>query len=211
MELLLVNPRRRKRRKASSRRRRRRAVRRVARRRRRAIAIAPRRRRRRSARRAIRIGRRRRNPSVRGFINQLQPTVKAGIVGAVGALGLDVLLGFLLPKLPAGLQAGYGKTAAKVLGAIGVGMVGNALMRGRGRDLATGAMTVVLHDELKTLISANFPALALGEYYPSYAPAVGTSSGIPGLLSTGYEGMGGETYGQDDALAAGGAYGEYVG
>lgn len=180
--ILLVNPRRRKRRKMSAlqrkyfgKKRRRRARASAPRRRRRrnpVAALNPRRRRRRSYSVARR-SRRRRNPTVRGFVNQLQPMVKNGIVGAAGALGLDVLLGFLQPKLPAQLQSGYGLTAAKVLGAIGVGMIANiAGLRGRGNALALGAMTVVLHDELKKLAQAQFPGLALGEYV-SFAPEVG--------------------------------------
>ena len=170
-ELLLVNPRRRKRRKASSHRRKHRKTR--ARRRRKAVAIAkvnPRRRRRRSHR--VRHHRRKRNPSVRGVINQIQPAVKAGLIGAAGGLGLSVGLGYLLDKLPVQLQSGYGLTAVKVLGALGVGILGGMVLKGKGNALAQGAMTVVVYDELKKVIMAQFPAVPLGEYM-SMAPVVG--------------------------------------
>jgi hypothetical protein len=183
-EILLVNPRRRKRRKSTSKRRRRRATRVVRRRRRRArAAVAPRRRRRRAAMRVSR-RRRRRNPSLRSFTGSIVPTVKAGVIGALGALGLDVATGFLAPRLPAQLQTGYGLLAVKVLGAIGVGIAGGMALRGRGGDLAKGAMTVVLHDELKRVVATQFPAIPLGEYF-SVAPTVGYPGSMIGLQSNG--------------------------
>lgn len=173
-EILLVNPRRRKRRKLSAKQRKyfgKRRKRSVSRRRRRShTAAAPRRRR--NPSRAVRRIRRRRNPSLRGIGGQIVPAVKAGLIGAAGGLGLSVGVGFLAPKLPAQLQSGYGLTAVKVLGAIGVGILGNMVLRGKGSALATGAMTVALYDELKKLVVAQFPAIPLGEYM-SMAPVVG--------------------------------------
>ncbi|MGE0294713.1 MAG: hypothetical protein AB7P97_20370 [Hyphomonadaceae bacterium] len=206
MELLLVNPRRRKRRKLSAKqrkyfgkRRRRRATRAAAprRRRRRAVAAAPRRRRRRAVMRVSR-RRRRSNPSLRSFTGSIVPTVKAGVIGALGALGLDVAIGYLAPKLPAQLQTGYGLTATKVLGAIAVGIAGGYALRGRGGDLAKGAMTVVLHDELKRVVAAQFPTIPLGEYF-SVAPTVG----YPGIAYNPATGMG--EYFTGDA-----GFGEYM-
>ena len=189
--ILLVNPRRRKRRKLSAKqrkyfgKRKRRSVKRVARRRRRSSVARVHRRRRRSS--VARVHRRRRsNPSMRGVLGQLKPTIKAGLIGAAGGLGLDLLLGYIKAKLPAQLQSGYGLTATKILGAVGIGMLGNLVLRGRGGDLARGAMTVVLHDELKALAHSTFPGLQLGEYV-EYAPSVGYSNN--GLL-TGAGGVG---------------------
>lgn len=192
-EILLVNPRRRRRklsakqRKYFGKRRKRRARAAAPRRRRRRsnpIAGNPRRRRRRRNPSFRRRSRRRRNPSLRGIVNQIQPAVKAGLVGAAGGLGLSVALGYLQEKLPAQLQSGYGLTAVKVLGAILVGVLGNQILRGKGNQLATGAMTVVAYDEVKKLMAAQFPGVPLGEYI-SFAPVVGYESPL------GTEGMSG--------------------
>lgn len=183
MELLLVNPKRRRKMSAKQRKyfgkKRRRHARASApkrrRRRRSAVRSNPHRRRRRSI---VVHRRRRRNPSLRlsSLTGSIVPTIKAGVVGALGALGLDVLTGYAAPKLPAQLQSGYGLTATKILGAILVGMVGGYALKGRGGDLAKGAMTVVLHDELKALVATQFPTIPLGEYF-SIAP----TAGYPGL------------------------------
>lgn len=195
-EILLVNPRRRKRRKSATRSRRRRHSAPRAHRRRRRRTVARRRhnvymnpRHRRSRRRLTRGYRRRRNPSLRGSIsgvkNALVPTLKAGLIGATGALGLDLLWGYGSRYLPATIAgSAWAQYAAKLLGAILVGMLGNKLMPGRGRDLAVGASTVVLHDALKAQIRSSFPSVPLGEYL-TYAPAVGTMRRAGRLLDTG--------------------------
>lgn len=138
--------------------------------------------------------RRRRNPSLRGITGRIVPTVKAGVIGALGALGLDVLTGFAAPKLPAQLQSGYGLLAMKVLGAIGIGIAGSYALKGRGADLSNGAMTVVLHDELKRLFAAQFPSISLGEYF-SVAPTVG----YPGIAYNPATGVGVGEYFTGDA------------
>lgn len=204
-EVLLVNPRRRRRRKTrarrrrstSSRRRRRSVARAVPRRRRRrsrarVVHMNPRRRRsRRSITRSFR--RRRRNPSFRGGLssvkNSVVPTLKAGFTGALGALGLDLLWGYGKTYLPASIAgSAIAQYAAKLAGAILVGMAANKLpipfVRGKGRDLAVGAATVVLHDALKAQLQASFPTLQLGEYL-TYAPAVGSMRRAGALLDTG--------------------------
>lgn len=167
--------RRRSRASAAPRRRRRRSV---------AVAINPRRRRRRATY-SIRRRRRRSNPSFRGITGQVMPTLRAGLVGASGALGLDLLWGYGSRFLPAQIAgSAIAQYAAKLAGAILVGMIGNQVLRGRGRDLAVGATTVVLHDALKAQLKASFPALQLGEYL-SYAPSVGVMRRAGPMLSTG--------------------------
>lgn len=208
-EILLVNPRKRRRkgkrrmsalqRKYLGKRRRRSSSRASAaprrRRRRRSTTVARRRRnvylnpRRRRSRRALTrsVRRRRRNPSLRGITGSVMPTLKSGFVGATGAIGLDLAWGYTSRFMPAALAgsplAQYG---AKLIGAILVGMIGNKLpfLRGRGRDLANGAATVVLHDAMKAQLQSSFPALQLGEYL-TYAPAVGHMRRAGPLLSTG--------------------------
>jgi hypothetical protein len=212
-EILLVNPRRRRKSKAkrkSSRksyRRARRAAPRV--RRRKAVAAAPRRRRR-VVRAVKRYRRRKENPSFRGITGSVMGGVKAGFIGALGALGLDVLYGFAKPKLPAALTSGPADYLTKALAAVLVGMVGNKVMRGRGAALTTGAMTVVIHDALKAQIAANFPGVPLGEYIAS-SPIVGyganpaTPLGVPTIPQpTGYQttGMGAYLSGMEGYTAS---------
>ena len=187
-EILLVNPRRRrKRRKSATRsRRRRRAAPRASRRRRR-TAVARRSNPRRRLTRAFRRrgSRRRRNPSLRGVTGAFVPTLKAGFAGAIGALGLDLLWGQTAKFLPAQVAgSALAQYAAKLVGAILVGIIGNKLKPGSGRDLSVGAATVVLHDALKAQVRASFPSVPLGEYL-TFAPTVGSMGRAGPLLSTG--------------------------
>lgn len=204
-EVLLVNPRRRRRRKTRARRRRST----TSRRRRRSVARAvPRRRRRRSRARVVHSNprrrrsrrsitrsfrRRRRNPSFRGGLssvkNSVMPTLKAGFTGALGALGLDLLWGYGKSYLPASIAgSAIAQYAAKLAGAILVGVAANKLplpfIAGKGREMAVGAATVVLHDALKAQLQASFPTLQLGEYL-TYAPTVGSMRRAGALLDTG--------------------------
>lgn len=126
------------------------------------------------------------NPSMRGFTGAIMPTVKAGAWGAAGALGLDALWGLLYPRLGTFrtyLANPYVGFAAKAVGAVGVGALGGKLLRGRSRELAVGAMTVVTHDFLKTLLQGLAPtifgaggSLPLGAYLSGSAPIVGTAT-----------------------------------
>lgn len=203
-EILLVNPRKRRRRKMS-------ALQRKyfggGRRKRRAKATSHRRRRRRShavtvhknprRRRALgyvvgkrRIRRRRLNPSFRSVGSSVMPLLKDGFVGATGAIGLDFLWSYGKQYLPASIAgSAIAQYGVKLLGAIAVGIVGNKVLRGRGRALSVGAATVVLHDAMKAQIQASFPSVQLGEYL-TYAPAVGTMRRAGRVLSTGMNGMG---------------------
>lgn len=161
---------------------------------------------------------RRRNPSLRSLTGQVVPTIKAGAWGAAGAIGLDALWGLLVANLPS--LAGYLTNpfvtfAAKAAGAVGVGMIGGKIARGRGRDLAVGAMTVVTHDLLKTQLQSMAPTIfgpggsvplgaylsdinasnAFGAYLSGAAPIVGTAtipqSYLPFAGSTGNSGSDG--------------------
>ena len=194
-EILLVNPRKRRRkgkrkmsalqrkyfgkrrtkraRAASPRRRRRRAS---------AVAAAPRRRRR-SYSVARRISRRRRNPSVRGVLSQVMPTAKSGLIGAAGGLVNDVAFGYVKTYLPAQLQTGLGRSAAKGLLAVLVGIAVNMVLRGKGRDMAVGAMTVVMHEAAKAQLSTMMPSLPLGEYDLGYVDAASVVQGMGTYLS----------------------------
>jgi hypothetical protein len=187
--MLVSNPKRRRRRKHARRRsnphHRRRAHRRSHRRHRA-------RRRNPSFRRIRRYSRRRRsNPlSLGGFKGAVLPTVKEGFVGAAGALMLDAAWGYINPKLPATISGSpYLQFAVKCLAAVGVGMLGGKLLRGKARDLAVGGVTVAAHDMLKSVLQTSLPTvfgsggtLALsgyghmGAYLSGSAPVVGTAT-----------------------------------
>jgi hypothetical protein len=158
-EILLVNPRKRRKSKGKKSRRGRVRLKRASSRRR--------------AVRRVKARRYKRNPSGGGFSlksigSQVVPVVKAGALGAVGALANDALVGqaLKLSFLPDALRSGYGKHALKVGSAIVVGVAGNMVARGKGRDLAVGAATVAMHGLLKEVVSSNFPSVAayLGDY-----------------------------------------------
>lgn len=135
------------------------------------LAINPRRHRKRSMRINPRHRRlhRRRNPrrfgggfSIRRFMNDA--LVPAGI-GAVGALGVNVVLGYAMPSLPTMLQSGYGQAVAKIVGAIAVGYVaGMAAGKRFGEQAMVGAVTVTLYDLLKSAAQSAMPTLPLSGY-----------------------------------------------
>jgi hypothetical protein len=138
------------------------------------------------------------------------PVAKAGFIGATGAIGLDFAWGYGKQYLPAAIAGSpMAQYAAKLLGAILIGVIGNKLpfFRGRGRDLAVGASTVVLHDAMKAQIQASFPGAMLGEYL-TYAPTVGHMNRAGRLLSTG---MGEYLSGIPDQLDDGSYTGEWNG
>lgn len=164
------------------------------------------------------------NPSIRGMTRQIVPTVKAGAWGAAGALGLDVLWGLVVNRLPAVaayLTNPYVGFAAKAAGAVAVGTLGGNIAKGKGRDLAVGAMTVVTHDFLKSLLVQMAPtmfgaggSLPLGsylsaggtpDYFGSYlsgaAPIMGTATipqaYLPFAGSTGQSGTSDGVYAED--------------
>ena len=200
-ELMLVNPRRRKRKKSSGRRgkrrmtalqrqyfgggrkagpkRRRRSRRRVA-----ALASSPSPARR-SRRRRVGGGRKRsRRMSFGGggggkfSINRfLQQNLIPGGIGALGAVGVDIALGYARPYLPAMLQGGVMDPVVKIAGAIAVGYAAGQVMGRRfGEQAMAGAITVALYDIVKSTISSAVPGL-LSEYdsigYYSAAQQVG--------------------------------------
>lgn len=180
-ELMLINPRRkrtRRRRKMTAKqlqyfgpkRRRHRRRRTVAaarpvrrhRRRSRAIIAAPHRRRRRSHRRVTRL---RRNPmrmggfSTRRFFND---TLIPSAIGAGGALGVDIALGYFGSYLPASLQTGLPNAAVKIAGAVGIGMLAGAVGGKKvGEEAMAGAIIVTLYGIIKSQLMSAMPTLPL--------------------------------------------------
>lgn len=211
-EILLVNPRKRKatsrktaRRKKPVAKKRRTAAQKAATRkmiaanRRRGNPVAKRRRRvtrkkpvrrRASARRAPVRRRRRRIGNPRLTMRSVQNQLMDAGTGAVGALGLDVIQGYL--PIPANLKVGIVGTGVKALLAIGMGVIASNVKIVRGsvaNKMVNGALTVVLHDELKKQVAVFAPGLQLGEYMGDGLGYYG--SGYPaGVMETGYGGMG---------------------
>lgn len=149
-EILLVNPRKRRttRRKTTSRKRP--ARRKVARRR------SP-------VKRVTRRRRRRSNPTMRGVQGQAMTAFN----GAIGALGLDIALGYI--PIPANLKAGPLGYATKLAGAVGLGVVAkNFVKASTATKLTEGAMTVVIHSALRDTVQQFAPQIQMGEYmYPN--------------------------------------------
>lgn len=112
-----------------------------------------------------RFHRRRHNPSLRGLTGAIMPTFKAGAWGATGGLTLDVLWGLIYPRVAAMGSIGpmlanpYVGFFAKGVAAVGAGWLGGKVFRGRGRQLAEGAMTIVVHDFLKSTLMSMMPSV----------------------------------------------------
>lgn len=163
-EVLLVNPRKRRRKTT--------AKKRTAKRR------SPARRRRSTATKARRTRRTyRRNPigklNVKSFMRQ---TLMPSAVGAVGALGIDMIMGFL--PLPSAWKTGPMRPAVKGIGAVAIGLAASMVTsRKVAEQITAGGLTVVLYDTMKTFISGQFPAIPLGQY-DAY-PAIGYVSPSP--------------------------------
>jgi len=152
-------------------------------------AAAPKRRRSVAKRAPARRRRYRSNPatlSMRSIQNQL---MDAG-TGAVGALGLDVLQGYI--PIPAQWKVGLVGTGVKAMLAIGMGIVASNFKFIRGataNKMVNGALTVVLHDELRKVTQQFVPGLQLGEYLNDGLGYAG--SGYPaGVMGQDNAGMG---------------------
>ena len=134
----------------------------------------------------------RRNPSFAGLKSGIMPTVVDGAWGAGGALAADLAYGFGSPYLPASIVSTPGTPIyflLKAVLALGVGLGGNMVFKGKGRQLGVGAMTVAIHDFAKASLLSMMPTLPLGAYL-QVAPTVsgmgrigrmGYAPGEPGL------------------------------
>lgn len=146
-------------------------------------------RRRKSPVRRRRTAARRRNPALnmRSVTSQLK---EAG-TGAVGALALDVAQGYL--PIPAAWKAGIMGTVTKAGIAIGIGLLASKtklVNYSTAAKMANGALTVVLHDELKKQVGTYAPGIQMGEYMGEYLgeyPGAGYNPGgyLPNVTSQG--------------------------
>lgn len=160
-ELLLINPRKRRTRRRAPVRRRRTARRATARR-----NPAPRRRRTPARRRITRAAY---NPRPRGVMGQVNQALMPAAQGAAGAIGLDLLMGFV--PLPPALGTGMVRHLVKGVGAVGVGMLAGMVARPRtAQAMMQGSLTVVMHDAAKEMIATTMPNIPLGYIQSGYAP-----------------------------------------
>lgn len=206
-ELLLVNPRRkRRRRKMTAKQLKYFGPRRKSRRRRRTVAAASPRRRRRSrivaavrhVRRRIsrhrrrRVTRLRRNPiHMGGFSGKrfLSDTLIPAGIGATGALGVDIALGYFGSYLPATLQTGLPNVAVKLAAAVGIGMVAGAVAgKKMGEEAMAGAVVVTLYNLVKAQLMSAMPTLPLHGYSMGWVspsmqvgPGSWSGSGVSGV------------------------------
>ena len=134
--------------------------------------------RRRPAKRRTRrtVSRYRRNPARKFNIQTFaQQTLMPSAVGAVGALGVDMALGFL--PLPLTFKTGPMRPLVKGVAAVALGIgAGMVTTRKTAEQITAGGLTVVLYDAAKTFLQQQFPALPFGEYqelsYYSPGPVV---------------------------------------
>lgn len=155
-----------------------------------AVAAAPRRHRRRSIRRAMRG----RVTRLRGFSTKsfLSDTLMPAGIGAAGALGVDVVLGFAHPYLPSFMTTGIGVPLTKIAAAVGLGMAaGMVADRRTGELVMAGGITVVMYNYLRTLLQTNVPSLQLagvGNYMGYAGPALAFPDRMGMYVSSGGNG-----------------------
>lgn len=143
----------------------------------------------------IRVHRKRRyhrNPMRTGSMSSFtRHTLMPSVVGAAGALGVDVILGFL--PIPVQFKTGPMRAIVKIAGAVGIGMLASKFMkRETAHQIAAGAITVTLYDVMKGYLQQAMPTLPLSEAdvmfeeYPnlSYAGAGQTVDGMGQYVSS---------------------------
>lgn len=139
--------------------------------------------------------------SLSGITSQLVPAAW----GAGGALALDLALGYI--PLPDMLKTGYARHGVRIAGALGIGWLANKFMRGHGRAVGAGALTVAMYGLFRDVALQFAPDAIksrLGEYEEiSVAgyddPAAMVSPGTGAYLNGG-------TTGDDYDLGGVGAY-----
>lgn len=119
--------------------------------------------------------------------------VKAAIVPAAmagaGALGLDIVMGYVNKYLPANMQSGTGGTIAKLGGAVVLGMIiEKAGKKELAKQVMVGSMTVTIHDLLKSYFQTSMPTVPLagvGVYndLALYNDNVGVGFYSPGMVA----------------------------
>lgn len=132
----------------------------------------------------------RRNPSMRGGMQGfMKHTLMPSAMGAAGALGIDVILGFL--PIPVQFKTGPMRALVKIAGAVGIGMVAqNFVKKETANQFVAGAITVTLYDVFKGYLQTAMPTVALSEaeHIMQEYPSLGYAN--PALNVSGSEQMG---------------------
>lgn len=106
--------------------------------------------------------------SLRGmnFNSFLKGTLIPSAVGAAGALGVDLALGYATPYLPTMLTTGPILPLTKIAAAVGLGVLAQGVTKDRniGEHVMAGAITVVAYQWIRDMAKAQFPTLPLSEY-----------------------------------------------
>lgn len=110
------------------------------------------------------------NPSNRKITlkNVINDQVKPAVIGASGALILDVGYGYFGSYVPAMLNNGMLKHATKSIVAIGMGMLASNFVKSpMVNTMVRGAMTVTVHDAMKEAMTTFMPSIPMGsvDYY----------------------------------------------
>jgi hypothetical protein len=113
-------------------------------------------------------------------------------IGALGAVGLDVAMGYAAQYLPASLTSNvYIAAATKTAGAFGLGWAASKVMgREKGKLVTAGALTVIAYQLVKGILrnaAPTLPGLAGGDM-GAYMPMSGFGAYLP--ASPGMSGFG---------------------
>lgn len=132
-----------------------------------------------SVRRSVRRHARRATASFRGFGGGAMALVKAGAIGAGGAIVTDVAMGFVNGFLPANMNTkqnidgtpNYLNYAVKGVLAVALGHFGKKIVSpATAHTMAAGAMTVMAYELLRPFAASVLPAsMSLGYYSPAMA------------------------------------------
>lgn len=152
------------------------------------------RRRRRGRRHAVAHHRRRRGgrglfAGLRGHSGGAMSLVKSGVIGGAGAVGVDILMGYAQPVIPAAMASrvnadgtmNFGYYGVKAAVALGIGLYGGRFLpAGIAPKIAEGALTVMSYEILRTFVPATMTMGRMGYFNP--AP---TSGGMGKILNVG--------------------------
>lgn len=123
----------------------------------------------------------------------LTENIKPAAIGAVGALGIDLVWGKL--PVPTSLRAGVVKYPVKAALAIGLGMIAEKVLPKAQQkyavDVVRGSLTVIMHEAGKGLLQSRYPSLALAAYEEDELAEIMADEQMNGFYeSPEYEGMG---------------------
>jgi hypothetical protein len=106
----------------------------------------------------------RRNPSLRGGREKLMNLIVAGGGIGLGAVGSEILVGYL--PLPPAAKTGTMLYVTK--GAVGIAaglLIGKVLKQPRlGKYVAAGAVAIAVHDAAKSLLLKSMPSVKFGQF-----------------------------------------------